>query len=90
MILTGLIVSRIFAPEPSAASLRLKAVKRGLEEAGSKVRVFTTEPPAGVEAEPDSTICRVPVLRDNYRNGCARGMRDSRYSILLVCRRCVV
>lgn len=64
MILTGLIVSRIFAPEPSAASLRLKAVKRGLEEAGSKVRVFTTEPPAGVEAEPDSTICRVPVLRD--------------------------
>ncbi|WP_072342370.1 glycosyltransferase [Actinomyces urinae] len=64
MILTGLIVSRIFAPEPSAASLRLKAVKRGLEEAGSKVRVFTTEPPVGIEAEPDSTICRVPVLRD--------------------------
>lgn len=64
MILTGLIVSRIFAPEPSAASLRLKAVKRGLEEAGSKIRVFTTEPPASVEAEPDSTICRVPVLRD--------------------------
>ena len=64
MILTGLIVSRIFAPEPSAASLRLKAAKRGLEKAGAKVRVFTTEPPPGIKAEPDSTICRVPVVRD--------------------------
>ena len=64
MILTGIMVTRIFAPEPSAASLRLKSVKAGLERIGTRVRVFTTEPPAGVDSRPDSTICRVPVLRD--------------------------
>ncbi len=65
MILTGLMVSRIFAPEPSAASLRLKAVRTGLEEMGARVRLFTTRPPAGIEAEPDRMVRRVPVLRDS-------------------------
>ncbi|MDO5049505.1 MAG: glycosyltransferase [Actinomycetaceae bacterium] len=65
MLLTGLMVSRIFAPEPSAASLRLNAVKAGLENAGAKMRVVTTAPPPGIIAEPDSSITRVPVLRDS-------------------------
>lgn len=65
MILTGLMVSRIFAPEASAASLRLRAVKTGLENMGASIRVVTTEPPLGMSAEPDSTISRVPVLRDS-------------------------
>ncbi len=71
MILTGLMVSRIFAPEPSAASLRLRAVREGLEEIGTRVRVFTTEPPAGIEPEADCMVRRVPVLRD--REGYVKG-----------------
>ena len=61
------IVSRIFAPEPAAASFRLRALARGLTELGAEVTVLTTRPPAGavVEAEPYA-VRRWPVLRDRY------------------------
>ena len=61
------IVSRIFAPEPAAASFRLRALARGLTEAGAHVTVLTTRPPAGtaVEAEPYA-VRRWPVLRDRF------------------------
>ncbi|WP_165218790.1 glycosyltransferase [Schaalia sp. ZJ1691] len=65
MILTGLMVSRIFAPEPAAASLRLSWVKAGLEKCGARMRVLTTRPPAGIEAEDAPEITRVPVIRDS-------------------------
>lgn len=65
MILTGLMVSRIFAPEPSAASLRLSAVKAGFEALGVKMDVVTTSPPPGIDAESDASVKRLPVLRDS-------------------------
>ncbi|MFE7631206.1 glycosyltransferase family 4 protein [Kocuria sp. NPDC057446] len=61
------IVSRIFAPEPAAASFRLRALARGLTEAGAQVTVLTTRPPAGAEIEPEPyPVRRWPVLRDRY------------------------
>lgn len=61
------IVSRIFAPEPAAASFRLRALARGLTAAGADVTVLTTRPPAGTptEAEP-YPVRRWPVLRDRF------------------------
>ncbi len=49
------IVSRIFAPEPAAASFRLRALARGLTEAAAQVTVLTTRPPAGAEIEQNGT-----------------------------------
>lgn len=65
MLLTGAIISRIFSPEASAASLRLSAVREELVRAGADVRVITTNPPPGIEVEKDPQITRVPVLRDS-------------------------
>lgn len=65
MLLTGAIISRIFLPEASAASLRLAAVRKALVNAGTNMRVVTTNPPPGIAVETDSQITRVPVLRDS-------------------------
>lgn len=61
------IVSRIFAPEPAAASFRLRALARGLTAAGAEVTVLTTRPPAGSVVEPEPyDVRRWPVLRDRF------------------------
>ncbi|MGV3734083.1 MAG: glycosyltransferase [Microcella sp.] len=68
------IASRIFAPEPAAASFRLAALAAALADAGHDVTVLTSRLPRGmVEAAPDAplTIRRAPVLRD--RTGAVRG-----------------
>lgn len=69
------VVSRIYAPEPSAASQRLLSLVRGLKSAGIQVAVLsarvasTGAEDAGVE--PHGGISRVPVLRDS--SGYVRG-----------------
>ncbi|HST72502.1 glycosyltransferase family 4 protein [Kocuria sp.] len=61
------IVSRIFAPEPAAASFRLRALARGLTERGADVTVLTTRPPASTPIEPEPyPVRRWPVLRDRF------------------------
>ncbi|MGW9627085.1 glycosyltransferase family 4 protein [Microbacterium sp. NPDC055521] len=68
------IVSRIYAPEPGAASLRLSAMARLLSESGAHVDVHTSRAPAGyspADAQPGIRVRRFPVLRD--RNGYVRG-----------------
>jgi glycosyltransferase involved in cell wall biosynthesis len=63
-----LIVSRIFSPEPSAASMRLDALARELACAGHSVVVLTSRAPHSFEpaavAAPGIRIRRAPVLRD--------------------------
>lgn len=63
------IISRIFAPEPSAASFRLGALRRGLARRGAAVRVFTAALPGADDADP--SVSRVRVIRDE--NGYVRG-----------------
>lgn len=65
MILTGAMITRIFSPEASAASLRLDAVRKALEKAGAEIRVVTTNPPPGITASEDPQVTRVSVLRDS-------------------------
>ncbi|MFD5215748.1 glycosyltransferase family 4 protein [Microbacterium sp. NPDC058345] len=67
------IASRIFAPEPSAASLRLGALTAELLARGADVRVLTTRPPRGAPAasDPGMVVHRWPVLRD--ASGYVRG-----------------
>lgn len=67
------IASRIFAPEPAAASLRLAALAEALVDRGAEVSVLTVVSP---RQEPDDAtrqyrIRRFPVLRD--KNGYVRG-----------------
>jgi glycosyltransferase involved in cell wall biosynthesis len=69
------LVSRIYSPEPAAASFRLGALARALRDAGASVTVLTSVPPTGYD---DATveqegieIRRAPVLRD--RAGYVRG-----------------
>ncbi|MBG6239542.1 glycosyltransferase involved in cell wall biosynthesis [Mycetocola sp. CAN_C7] len=67
------IASRIFSPDPAAASFRLAALANGLTEAGARVRVITTttrsSEPAATSTGVD--VRRFPVLRD--RDGYVRG-----------------
>ncbi|MDY6143823.1 MAG: glycosyltransferase family 4 protein [Arcanobacterium sp.] len=64
------IATRIFYPEPAAASFRLKALADSIEELGAQVRVVTsTFPPQAVESS--ITVRRLPALRDS--NGYIRG-----------------
>lgn len=78
-LLTGrriAIATRIFEPEPGAASLRLSALVRSLADAGASVTVYTAQQPRGYAAvRPDiaerARIRRMPVLRD--RGGYIRG-----------------
>lgn len=70
------IVSRIFGPEPSAASFRLGALASALEERGHDVVVLTVRSPNGHDArvhdeQQGYRIRRFPVLRD--RVGYVRG-----------------
>ncbi len=69
------IVSRIYSPEPGAASFRLDALARALRDAGATVNVITTTPPAGYLDEPGAhegiRVRRARVLRD--REGYVRG-----------------
>ena len=67
------IVSRIFTPEPSAASFMLDAIATAFVDAGHEVRVITTRAPRGTSAEPRAgmSVRRAPVLRDS--RGYVRG-----------------
>lgn len=70
------IASRIFDPEPSAASFRLGALALALSEDGHDVTVLTVKPPAEqsgqcLDAERPYRVRRFPVLRD--RSGYVRG-----------------
>lgn len=62
-----IVAARLYPPEVGAASFRLRALARGLADAGAGVRVITTIPPKGtIEAAPERgvTVSRAPVLRD--------------------------
>jgi glycosyltransferase involved in cell wall biosynthesis len=69
------IVSRIFSPEPGAASFRLDALANALRDAGATVSVITTRPPRGYRdaagAHVGIRVRRARVLRD--REGYVRG-----------------
>ena len=72
------LVSRIFLPEPSAASFRLAALVRALADDGARVDVLSTAPGPGVEGGDDAPslelparVRRAPVLRD--ASGYVRG-----------------
>lgn len=72
--LRATIVSRIFAPEPGAASFRLASLASALSDDGADVTVLTSTAPPGTSGEPDPegvTVRRAPVLRD--REGYVRG-----------------
>ena len=60
------LATRIFAPEPAAASFRLAALTRGLASLGARVRVLTTTVPGRAEPSPGAGVAveRWPVLRD--------------------------
>jgi glycosyltransferase involved in cell wall biosynthesis len=61
------IASRIWDPEPAAASFRLSALASGLRAAGAATRVLTARPPADavIDDPPGTSISRAPVLRDS-------------------------
>lgn len=65
------VVSRIFAPEPAAASERLSTLCRQLAEDGHEVTVLTTRAPGGAQVATPYRVRRWPVLRD--RQGYVRG-----------------
>ena len=68
-----IVASRIFAPEPAAASFRLAALAGELAARGHEVEVLTSRLPAGVVGETPSgvRVRRARVLRD--RTGAVRG-----------------
>lgn len=61
------IASRIFAPEPAAASFRLTALAQALHDQGADVTVLTTTVPGAASHPIDRTVDvrRAPVLRDD-------------------------
>jgi len=67
------VVSRLYRPEASAASLRLGALVDGLRDSGHSVRVLTTRPPKALRGrdKPEPGVSNWPVLRD--RSGYVRG-----------------
>lgn len=67
------IVSRIFTPEPAAASFLLHAVAEAFAAHGHEVEVFTTTFPPGLAERPIEgvRVRRAPVRRDNQ--GYVRG-----------------
>ncbi|MGV8884433.1 MAG: glycosyltransferase [Microbacteriaceae bacterium] len=74
------VASRIYLPEPAAASFRLGALARGLRDAGASTTVLTTNPPLAYDeplADHDGvTVRRARVLRDSagYVRGYAQYM----------------
>ncbi|MDO5079778.1 glycosyltransferase [Buchananella hordeovulneris] len=67
-----LIVSRIWAPEPAAASWRLAALREQLLWRGARVRVLTAAVPASLDPGAEQAVSRWPVKRD--ANGYIRGV----------------
>lgn len=70
------IASRIFEPEPAAASFRLGALATALSEKRHDVKVLTVRPPKSISDQSDDSrrpyeVSRFPVLRD--RAGYVRG-----------------
>lgn len=67
------IVSRVFTPEPTAASFALRTLAERLRDRGHEVTVVTSEPPKGTQiSDPESIrVRRARVLRD--RDGYVRG-----------------
>ncbi|MEO7147113.1 MAG: glycosyltransferase family 4 protein [Terrimesophilobacter sp.] len=66
------IASRIFTPEPAAASFRLSALATALSSHGAAVTVLTTRALGGASAsDPKMRVSRWPVLRN--REGQVRG-----------------
>ena len=63
------IVSRIFAPEASAATGILRSWARAFRDAGALVEVVTTTPPRGMTIDDPVgvRVRRAPVLRDRHR-----------------------
>lgn len=61
------VASRIFAPEPAAASFRLAALAEALDDGGHDVTVLTTKTVSGEAAQLPGSIRvrRAPVLRDS-------------------------
>lgn len=62
-----IVATRLYPPEVGAAAFRLRALARGLVDAGARVRVVTTTPPRdGVGSIDDQRVIvsRAPVLRD--------------------------
>lgn len=74
----AVMVSRLFRPEPAAASLALGAIADGLVDAGFDVTVLTSRAPREfkVRDEAGLTVRRTPVLRDKagYVRGYAQYM----------------
>ena len=74
------VASRIYLPEPAAASFRLGALARGLRDAGATTTVLTTVPPATYDqplaGHDGITVRRARVLRDpeGYVRGYAQYM----------------
>ncbi len=66
------IASRLFAPEPAAASFRLLAAANALAGAGRRVTVLTSRPAGGGTPPPGLDVRPWPVLRD--RDGAVRGV----------------
>lgn len=69
----AVMVSRLFRPEPAAASLALGAIADGLVREGFEVTVLTSRAPREFEVrdDPGLTVRRAPVLRD--KAGYVRG-----------------
>ena len=69
----AVMVSRLFRPEPAAASLALGAIADGLVREGFDVTVLTSRAPQEFEVrdDPGLTVRRAPVLRD--KAGYVRG-----------------
>ena len=68
------IATRLYAPEPAAAALRLRGLARALAGRGEDVTVLTSTPPgaqAQVPRDPGVTVRSAPALRD--ANGYIRG-----------------
>lgn len=70
------LVTRIYAPEPAAASFRLEALARSLADGGDDVHVLTTLAPEAMRGKGEDSVrgvnvLRAPVLRD--RSGNVRG-----------------
>lgn len=68
------LASRLFTPEPAAASQRLDALVGALAERGVQVQVLTSRAPAGTAPGPAQagvTVSRWPVRRDS--TGAVRG-----------------
>ena len=63
------IVSRVYAPEVSAASWLLQAIAASFRDSGCSVTVVTTTPPetASIADQPGVRVRRSPALRDRQR-----------------------